>query len=126
MNVMNKRNNRNILKRPILLYGLLVEFLLKMLKKNGVIMVSIMAFPKSCFLSHLLLYFENLHSKQYRPSSDSSICISFVCLFCCFLPKSKTMVMAGWSVQLIKFFPGHVNQYFMHHILTLVTDNNPS
>ena len=42
-------------------------------KKNGVIMVSVMAFPKPCVLSHLLLYFESLHSKQYRPSSDSSI-----------------------------------------------------
>ena len=30
----------------------------------------------------------------------------FVCLFCCFSPKSTAMVMAGWSVKLTSLFPG--------------------
>ena len=44
-------------------------------------------------------------------------------------PKSTAMVMAGRSVHLGNFFQGKfeqaVNQYFVH-ILSLVTDNNPS
>ena len=35
------------------------------------------------------------------------------------------MVMSGWSVHLIILFSLLVNQYFVH-ILSLVTDNNPS
>ena len=63
--------------------------------------------------------------------SDLTLC-SFVCLFVCFValrPKSTAMVMAGWSVHLNTLFLGKleqaVNQYFVH-ILSLVTDNNPS
>ena len=63
-----------------------------------------------------------------RCSKILNVC--FVCLFCCFTPKSTAMVMAGWSVHLATlFFLGKlkhaVNQYFVH-ILLLVTDNNPS
>ena len=52
----------------------------------------------------------------------------FVCLFCCF--TSQAMAMAGRSVHLTTlFFLGKleqaVNQYFVH-IISLVTDNNPS
>ena len=54
------------------------------------------------------------------------------CLFVCFValrPKSTAMVMAGRSVHLNTLFLGKleqaVNQYFVH-ILSLVTDNNPS
>ena len=46
-------------------------------------------------------------------------------LFVCFValrPKSTAMVIAGRSVHLTTLFPG---QYFVH-ILSLVTDNNPS
>ena len=43
--------------------------------------------------------------------------------------KSTAMVMADWSVHLTTPFLGKleqaVNQYFVH-ILSLVTDNNPS
>ena len=53
-------------------------------------------------------------------------------LFVCFValrPKSAAMVMVGRSVHLTTFFLGKleqaVNQYFVH-ILSLVTDNNPS
>ena len=54
-------------------------------------------------------------------------------LFVCFValrPKSTAMVIAGRSVHLTTlFFLGKleqaVNQYFVH-ILSLVTDNNPS
>ena len=57
-------------------------------------------------------------------------------LFCfvALCPKSTAMVMAGqsvhlttlfsWNTSLNKFVQG-VNQYLMH-ILSLVTDNNPS
>ena len=70
----------------------------------------------------------------------SSECYNFVilvpgqvkCLFVYFValrPKSTAMVMAGWSVHLTTLFLGKpeqaVNQYFVH-ILSLVTDNNPS
>ena len=56
-----------------------------------------------------------------------------ICLFVCFValrPKSTAMVMAGRSVHLTTlFFLGKLeqagNQYFVH-ILSLVTDNNPS
>ena len=56
-----------------------------------------------------------------------------VVLFVCFValrPKSTAMVMAGRSVHLKPhFFLGKleqaVKQYFVH-ILSLVTDNNPS
>ena len=53
-------------------------------------------------------------------------------LIVCFValrPKSTAMVIAGRSVHLTTLFLGKleqaVNQYFMH-ILSLVTDNNPS
>ena len=53
-------------------------------------------------------------------------------LFVCFValcPKSTAMVMAGRSVHLTTLFSwaslNKVNQYFLH-ILSLVTDNNPS
>ena len=39
----------------------------------------------------------------------SKVNIMFVCLFVCFdalRPKSKAMVMAGWSVHLTTLFPG--------------------
>ena len=53
------------------------------------------------------------------------VCFCFVALH----PKSTAMVMAGWSVHLATLFLGKleqvVNQYFLH-ILSLVTDNNPS
>ena len=54
-------------------------------------------------------------------------------LFVCFIAlrhKSTAMVMAGWSVYLTTLFflcklEQAVNQYFVH-ILSLVTDSNPS
>ena len=53
-------------------------------------------------------------------------------LFVCFValrPKSTAMVMVGRSVHLTTLFLDKleqaVNQYFVH-ILSLVTDNNPS
>ena len=53
-------------------------------------------------------------------------------LFVCFValrPKSTAMVIAGRSVHLTTLSLGKleqaVNQYFVH-ILSLVTDNNPS
>ena len=53
----------------------------------------------------------------------------FVCLFVALRPKSTAVVIAGRSVHLTHFFLGKleqaVNQYFVH-ILSLVTDNNPS
>ena len=58
------------------------------------------------------------------------VCL-FVCLFVALCPKSTAMVMAGRSVHLTTLFSlaslnkHAVNQYFMH-ILSLVTDNNPS
>ena len=55
-------------------------------------------------------------------------CSMFVC-FVALHPKSTAVVMAGWSVHLTILFLGKleqaVNQYFVH-ILSLVTDNNPS
>ena len=59
----------------------------------------------------------------------SSITVLFV-YFVALRPKSTAMVMAGRSVHLTTlFFLGKleqaVNQYFVH-ILSLVTDNNPS
>ena len=63
--------------------------------------------------------------------APKNICLNF-CLFVCFValrPKSTAMVMAGRSVHYPHFFLGKleqaVNQYFVH-ILSLVTDNNPS
>ena len=55
--------------------------------------------------------------------------VCFVC-FVALRPKSTSMVIAGRSVHLTTlFFLGKleqaVNQYFVH-ILSLVTDNNPS
>ena len=54
------------------------------------------------------------------------------CLFVCVValrPKSTVMVMAGRSVYLTTLFLGKLEQsviqYFVH-ILSLVTDNNPS
>ena len=45
------------------------------------------------------------------------------------MSQSTAMVMSRWSVHLTPFFLGKfdklVNQYFVH-ILSLVTDNNPS
>ena len=54
----------------------------------------------------------------------------FVCLFVALRPKSTVKVIAGRSVHLTTlFFLGKleqaVNQYFVH-ILSLITDNNPS
>ena len=53
----------------------------------------------------------------------------FVFVFVALRSKSTAMVMAGRSVHLTTFFPGQleqvVNQNFVH-ILSLVTDNNPS
>ena len=53
----------------------------------------------------------------------------FVCLFVALRPKSTAVFIAGRSVHLTHFFLGKleqaVNQYFVH-ILSLVTDNNPS
>ena len=50
-------------------------------------------------------------------------------LFCCFTFKSKVMVIMERSVHLTTLFMGKLeqadNQYFVH-ILSLVTDNNPS
>ena len=52
-------------------------------------------------------------------------------LFVCFValrPKSTVVVMAGQSVHLTTLFPGleqAVNQYLVH-ILSFVTENNPS
>ena len=55
--------------------------------------------------------------------------VLFVCLFVALRPKSTAMVIAGQSVHLTTLFPGKleqaVNQHFVH-ILSLVTDNNPS
>ena len=55
--------------------------------------------------------------------------VVFVCWFVALRPKSTAMVMAGRSVHLTAFFLGKleqaVSQYFVH-ILSLVTDNNPS
>ena len=52
----------------------------------------------------------------------------FVC-FVALRPKSTAMVIAGRSVRITTLFLGKlehaVNQYFVH-ILSLVTDNNPS
>ena len=63
---------------------------------------------------------------------QAGITYGFVFLFVCFValrPKSTAMVMAGPLVHLTIFFLGKleqaVNQYFVH-ILSLVTDNNPS
>ena len=57
---------------------------------------------------------------------------SFICLFVCFValrPKSTAMVMAGWSLHLTTLFLGKleqaVDQCFVH-LLSLLTDNNPS
>ena len=57
--------------------------------------------------------------------------LGFVCLFVfvALRPKSTAMVMAGQSVHLTTLFLGKleqaVNQNFVH-ILSLVTDKNPS
>ena len=58
--------------------------------------------------------------------------MSHKCLLVCFValrPKSTAMVMAGRSIHLATLFLGKleqaVNQYYVH-ILSLVTDNNPS
>ena len=71
------------------------------------------------------------------PDEDAAFHQSIYCLLRqhrhnCFVvlrPKSTYMVMAGWSVHLITLFLGKleqaVNQYFVH-ILSLVTNNNPS
>ena len=51
---------------------------------------------------------------------------SDVVCFVALRPKSTAMVMAGRSVHLTTHFPGQgVNQCLVH-ILSLVTDNNPS
>ena len=55
-------------------------------------------------------------------------CTLFVC-FVAIRPKSTAMAMTGRSVHLTAFFLGKpeqaVNQYFVH-ILSFVTDSNPS
>ena len=53
-----------------------------------------------------------------------------VSCFVALRPKSTAMVMAGRSVHLTTFFflgklEQAINQYYVH-ILSLVTDNNPS
>ena len=52
-----------------------------------------------------------------------------VCLFVALHPKSTATVMAGRLINLTTLFLGKLEQaviqYFMH-ILSLVTDNNPS
>ena len=67
---------------------------------------------------------------QPRCRKDFSHDVTLVaCLFCCFTSQATAKVMAGRSVQLTTFFLGKleqaVNQYFVH-ILSFVTDNNPS
>ena len=60
--------------------------------------------------------------------SREDVCV-VVAGFVALRPKSTAMVMAGRSVHLTTLFLGKleqaVNQYFVH-ILSLVTDNNPS
>ena len=67
-----------------------------------------------------------------QPGTKGRVCWFCFCLFVCFValrPKSTAMVIAGRSVHLTTLFLGKleqaVNQYFVH-ILSLVTDNNPS
>ena len=76
-------------------------------------------------------------SKAVYDGSDLGKCfhlsilcfVLFVVFFFALCLKSTAMVMAGWSVHLTTLFLGKleqaVNQYFVH-ILSLVTDNNPS
>ena len=71
---------------------------------------------------------KNQNKREYQPLFVFSVCL-FVC-FVALRPKSTAVVMAGRSVHLTTlFFCGKleqaVNQYFVH-ILSLVTDNNPS
>ena len=58
-----------------------------------------------------------------------SLLKGFVVVFVSLRPKSKAMVMAGRSAHPTTLFLGKleeaINQYFVH-ILSLVTDNNPS
>ena len=52
-----------------------------------------------------------------------------VCLFVCFValrPKSTAMVIAGRSVHLTTLFSWASSLPVIVHILSLVTDNNPS
>ena len=72
-------------------------------------------------------------SKAVYDGSDLGKCfhLSILCFVCVFALgcKSTAMVMVGRSVHLTTLFLGKlvqaVNQYFVH-ILSLVTDNNPS
>ena len=70
-----------------------------------------------------------------NPESLGKFCLSsaddlskFVC-YIALCPKSTAMVMAGRSAHVSTFFPGHAEQavcQFFVHILSLVTDINPS
>ena len=80
--------------------------------------------PK-CFLTQL-------SEIKYKLKDTRNLRVDNLGDFVCFValrPKSTAMVMAGQSVHLTTFFLGKiehaVNQYFVH-ILSLVTDNNPS
>ena len=59
---------------------------------------------------------------QYYPLANG--------LFVCFValrPKSTAIIMAGRSVHLTTLFPGQaLTKLSIVHILSLVTDNNPS
>ena len=63
--------------------------------------------------------------------SRALVHMRFLCLFvfAALRPKSTAVVMAGRSVPLTTFFLGKleqaVNQYFKH-LLSFITDNNPS
>ena len=83
---------------------------------------------------HKIIYFSPGNLKKILGFTSHFFFTLFklICLFVCFValrPKSTAMVMAGQSVHLTTLFPDlleqAVNQYFVH-ILSLVTDNNPS
>ena len=73
--------------------------------------------------------------RHSSPSADSSerICIKFwllfVCLFCCFTSRQQLWSWRDGQLTIPYFFLGKleqaVNHYFVH-ILSFVTDNNPS
>ena len=82
---------------------------------------------------HFHLKILNSHSLICSINHFSLIVSNNIVCFVCFValcPKSTAMVMAGRSVHLTTLFylgklEQAVNQYFVH-ILSLVTDNNPS
>ena len=79
--------------------------------------------------SEVFITIDEYDNLQIRPSDERTISKLFVCLFCYFKSQSTAMVMAGRSVHLSTLFLGkleqEVNQYLVH-ILSFVTDNNPS